>query len=237
MKPGDDYRLASHVYDLVLNPFLDKVRKDIARTLAGQGVKKVVDLGCGTGRQCLFLLEQGIHAVGVDRSPAMLRKAEQDTSPEIEYRQEDLTGTSFKNDSFDAALMSLALHEHPAETIAAVLDEASRIVRPQGFMAILEHGKIDNPRAGIIHLFSFLPERAAGRNHFRNYLRFTRGQGLQGLLDTRPDIRSVEFRRYFSGALCFCLGRVDKNLRPRSSVRCSREQTFSQNRFQPLEKI
>lgn len=206
MKTRDDYRLASHVYDLILNPFLDFVRRDIAWALTGQGIKKVVDLGCGTGRQCLFLHEAGLEPAGVDRSPAMLRKARQSTDPEIEYRLEDFRSTSFADDCFDAALISLALHEHPEKIMAAIMDEALRIVRPQGLIAILEHGKIDNPRAGIIHLLSFLPERAAGREHFRNYLRFTRNHGLQGLLNTRPDIRIVKFRKYFAGALCFCLG-------------------------------
>ncbi len=208
MKPSDDYQGIAPVYDMILNPFLDSMRRDICCLLLSLNVRTVVDLGCGTGRQCALLHEQGIKVSGVDKSPAMLQKAETGTHGKIEYRLEDLTATSFRNNSFDASVVSLALHENDQVTQDRTIMEACRITSPHGFVAFLDHGRIQSPAARIIHYFACIPERLAGRKHFQNYLLFMKNQGLQGLLGSRPELKTVREKGYLFGALWLSINRI-----------------------------
>jgi ubiquinone/menaquinone biosynthesis C-methylase UbiE len=207
MKPDDEYKGIAPFYDLLLNPFLDSIRKDICRLLLSQKVAHAVDLGCGTGRQCQFLRRHGIKASGVDRSPSMLEMARRRTGKDIEYHQEDLTAMSFRDNTFDAAIVSLTLHEHEPDVQNKIISEAFRISRFQGFVAFLDHGRIDSLSERIIYYLSFLPERLAGKKHFQNYLLFMKNQGLQGLLGSLPDLHILRERRYLLGGLCLCLAR------------------------------
>ncbi len=205
MKSEDDYQRIAPLYDLILNPFLDSIRRDICRLLLLQKVVRAVDLGCGTGRQCALLHEHGINASGVDRSSAMLERARNKTVKDIEYYQEDLTATSLRNKYFDAAIISLALHEHEPETQNQIIREAIRIVKPTGFLAFLDHGKAEGVAPRVMHYLACVPERLAGRKHFRNYLLFMKNYGLQGLLSSRKDLRILRERGYLFGGLWLCL--------------------------------
>lgn len=210
MKSSDDYRSIARIYDLVLNPFLDSIRKDICGLLLSQNVARAVDLGCGTGRQCAFLHKQGIRAYGVDRSPAMLQNAAIKTPEEIKYYREDLRATSFSDNFFDSAILSLVLHEHEKDIRNRIIREALRITKANGFLTILDHGRIESMATQVMHYFSCVPERLAGKKHFRNYLLFMKNRGLQGLVESLPGLKVVEGRKYLFGGLWLCLARVKK---------------------------
>jgi SAM-dependent methyltransferase len=74
--------------------------------------KRVLDLGCGFGKMCRYVVEQGaVSAVGVDISSKMLTKAREDTAdPLISYMQSALEDLNFAPASFDLVVSSLALH-------------------------------------------------------------------------------------------------------------------------------
>lgn len=55
------------------------------------GRRRVLDLGCGTGEHCRFLVEQGFEVVGIDLSESMIRKArEAPLPPGLSFVQGDL---------------------------------------------------------------------------------------------------------------------------------------------------
>jgi ubiquinone/menaquinone biosynthesis C-methylase UbiE len=74
--------------------------------------KRVLDLGCGFGKMCRYVVEQGASsAVGVDLSSKMLAKAREDTpDARISYVQSALEDLSFAPASFDVVVSALALH-------------------------------------------------------------------------------------------------------------------------------
>lgn len=72
---ADPYARIGEWYDLLLNPVLDGVRRAVAEVCRAEGLLRVLDACCGTGRQCAVLRGAGVACVGADRSPAMLGAA------------------------------------------------------------------------------------------------------------------------------------------------------------------
>ncbi len=55
------------------NPHPDMER--LAKLLREKGVRRILDLGCGTGRHLLFFLKKGFEVYGLDGSPNGLKIA------------------------------------------------------------------------------------------------------------------------------------------------------------------
>ncbi len=180
MKHLDPYTRLAPVYDLFTSPFLEGIRKEICELIKDRPVNKVVDLGCGTGRQCALLAEYGFETYGVDLSGAMLKKAKAN-SRDTTYFQEDISRTHFLPHSFDCAVLSLVLHEHHEQMQNIILNEALRIIRPEGFLSLLDHGRVTDTGSRIMHYLAHIPERFAGKEHLVNYRSFVANGGLQNL--------------------------------------------------------
>jgi SAM-dependent methyltransferase len=74
----------------------------------GQGaVRRVLDLGCGTGGHVVLLAQRGYEVVGVDRAPDMLERARQRDST-ARFELGDI-GTIRLGETFDAVLMMFAV--------------------------------------------------------------------------------------------------------------------------------
>ncbi|WP_291323397.1 class I SAM-dependent methyltransferase [Desulfonatronospira sp.] len=207
MKDVDPYAKIAPLYDLVVTPFLNPVRKNICRVLQGLQVKTVVDLGCGTGRQLEMLHRYGFQTCGVDFSGAMLNKAEA-LSPGLKLYQGDIAGTPFPDSSFDCSILSLALHENSRTRQDQILAEALRITRFKGYLVVLEHGFPSGTAGNMISLLTHIPERLAGTTHYRNYLEFMKSGGLPELLLSWPSLETVENKVFYYGILVLLTARI-----------------------------
>lgn len=125
-----------------------------ARILAGldlRGSEQVLDLGCGRGAVLLASAKLVPHGrvVGVDiwrpdqtgnSEEATLRNAElEGVADRVELHTRDMTDLEFADASFDLIVSSLAIHNLPgmASRLAAI-DEAARVLRPGGRVAIAD---------------------------------------------------------------------------------------------------
>lgn len=74
--------------------------------------KTVLDLGCGYGWHCRYLIENGAKSViGVDLSEKMLEKARQiNNLDSIEYQRDAIESLTFKPEQFNLVISSLAFH-------------------------------------------------------------------------------------------------------------------------------
>ena len=79
--------------------------------LANRPVRRVLDVGCGTGRFTWLLAELfGAHVIGVDGSADMLREARSGASPTIRFVNADAAHLPIRDGSTDLAMLSMVYH-------------------------------------------------------------------------------------------------------------------------------
>ncbi len=124
-----------NVWDIIadswtnLNVKPERVVESYAKKL---DVNKVLDVGCGNGRNLLPFLEKGCRCVGVDSSPMMIEQARRFLSrrgyTNTKLLVADARNLPFSNDEFDLVLFIRALHNIKGrEERIKALKEARRV--------------------------------------------------------------------------------------------------------------
>lgn len=121
--------------------FLFPIRRKAAQFLHLKSQAKIIDVATGTGAQAYELAKLGLDVTGVDLSPEMLEQAKKkiDNSLKLRFLHADATKLPFKNDEFDAASISLGLHDMPIGIGEQVLQEMKRVVRKRGPVLIVDY--------------------------------------------------------------------------------------------------
>lgn len=122
-------------YDSIDNPLVAMAASTLERRASWFASARVLELGCGTGRNAHACLAWGARSyTGVDGSPGMLAEARRRVSGPVTWIEGELTG-SFEG-SFDVVLISLVL-EHVRD-VEPVIAAAARALAPAGRLVILE---------------------------------------------------------------------------------------------------
>ncbi len=179
--PDDDYNHSSKMYDLLLDPFLNGIRKAFVSWTILNHPQRILDVGCGTGKQ-LSLLPGDLNAVGIDLSEAMLAEAEKQVPGHCS--QADATDIPFDDNSFDLILSQFALHEKHTDTIELELKEVRRLLKPGGHFSVVD---FDLPGkhtflAGFFKWGIRMIEKQAGGEHFENFKIWMKRGGLRQVL-------------------------------------------------------
>lgn len=106
------------------------LRTESADLVAGD----VVELGCGTGRNTVWLVERARSLTGVDFSTAMLEEARRKISDDrVRFVRHDIRAAlPLLGDSADLVVITLVL-EH-IEDLGFVFGECARVLRPGGYL-------------------------------------------------------------------------------------------------------
>ncbi|MBQ7321243.1 MAG: class I SAM-dependent methyltransferase [Clostridia bacterium] len=106
----------------------------MAKLLPSLDGKKVLDLGCGMGENCMDFARRGAERVlGIDISKRMLAVARERTAdPRVEYRCMSMEDLAEIDESFDLIYSSLAFHY--IEDLDSLLGEIRRHLRPGGML-------------------------------------------------------------------------------------------------------
>ncbi|HLZ29321.1 MAG TPA: class I SAM-dependent methyltransferase [Chloroflexota bacterium] len=101
-------------------------------TYAPGPVRRVLDLGCGTGGHAVVLAERGYEVVGIDRSPEMLSRARARESS-VRFELGEIASVDL-GETFDAALMMFAVlgYQVGNADVRAALATARRHMRAGG---------------------------------------------------------------------------------------------------------
>lgn len=103
----------------------------------------ILDLGCGVGMssRALQAVFPSAEVTGVDLSPYFLSVAqyrEQQTKHGINWLHAAAESTSLPDNSMDLVSACLMFHELPATAAQAIIKEAHRLLRPGGYLAIMD---------------------------------------------------------------------------------------------------
>jgi ubiquinone/menaquinone biosynthesis C-methylase UbiE len=195
----DPYRLIARIYDPLIEPLMRGYRDIGMRMLPPESGMWVLEVGCGTGSFLNSYSRSNCRVIGIDRSAAMVKAAGSKLSGDAVVNTGDASQMPYKDDAFDAVILSMTLHEMPATIRSAVLKECSRVLKKSGRILVIEYhpGPYRFPAGVYSRILSYGIEVAAGREHFRNYRNFMAGGGLPGLI---ADHRlSIETQKIVSG--------------------------------------
>jgi len=125
---------------------LRSMRASLADLVGPGTILSVIDVGCGSGdvaRALAALCERtgcAVQIVAVDRHGQILGLARSRTpvATGIDFVHADGLTLPFRDDSFDVAMMSLALHHFEGEARARMLRELARVARRRVIINDLE---------------------------------------------------------------------------------------------------
>lgn len=123
--PDDGYE--SFLDRAMINDFTTRVR-----STAGC---RVLDAGCGAGRLAPVLAGHGLHYLGVDLSPAMVRTAN-DRHPGHRFLVGMLAKLPVPDASADGLLAWYSIIHTPRRSLDAVFAEFQRVLTPDGFVLL-----------------------------------------------------------------------------------------------------
>jgi SAM-dependent methyltransferase len=143
---ADEVRIATaSAYDHIVDDFVrrnDTVPADFAefratfvaavRSAGGDG-SRVVDLGCGPGRDAVHFLENALEVAGVDASRQMAMHARGDGVPVV---QADLRFVPLRSESLDGIWSAASLLHVPRPEVPATLRGWSQLLRPTGVLGL-----------------------------------------------------------------------------------------------------
>jgi SAM-dependent methyltransferase len=91
-----------------------------------------LDLGCGAGRDSLFLVDRGFHVTSVDADPDAVTALRALNMERLRVIQSTFAEFAFAQDDYDLINAQLALPFNPPETFDAMFGRLVRALRPGG---------------------------------------------------------------------------------------------------------
>ena len=128
----------SGTYDSDENLTRDLDQRVVVELLSNLQFDSILEIGCGTGKNTVFLAQIGSIVYAVDFSTGMIEKAKEKVQADnIHFSIMDITKHwDFEDQFFDLIVCNLVL-EH-IQNLSFVFGEAARVLGPNGFFFINE---------------------------------------------------------------------------------------------------
>ena len=95
---------------------------------------RILDLGCGDGRDAAYLTDRGADTIGMDLSKEMVKLARK-KFPELEFIRMDMRELGLNKDHFDCVWASASVIHIPGEQLRELEREIIRVLKPGGIFA------------------------------------------------------------------------------------------------------
>jgi ubiquinone/menaquinone biosynthesis C-methylase UbiE len=143
-------RIYREVGDLQIK-VLPKITR-ASKVFKGRDYKKILDLGCGTGKHSIFLAVKGFSVYGTDISLTGIniakKKADILNLDNIRFKQHDMRSIPFANNFFDAVICIWTIYHGTLPEIFKTINEIYRVLRSDG-MVITDFLSISDSTYGI----------------------------------------------------------------------------------------
>jgi ubiquinone/menaquinone biosynthesis C-methylase UbiE len=138
MNTKQAYNIWAAQYDTNANKTRDLEGLALRISLASLSFNKVLEIGCGTGKNTEWLINRAALITAVDLSDQMLARAKDKiTSNRVQFKQADITSRwNFRDGLYDLVTFSLVL-EH-IDNLDYVFNEVSKSLNPGGYVYIGE---------------------------------------------------------------------------------------------------
>lgn len=187
------YRMWAPVYDATVGHFFMPGRVRALELLYLQPGERVLLAGVGTGED-LPLLPQGVQAVGVDISPAMLARAQRKlplTGREVILLVGDAQQLLVEEASCDAVIFNLILSVVPDGRLC--LRENLRALKPGGRAVVFDKFLPDGDRLPPIRRLLNLGSTLFGTDITRRFGNLADGAGMRVVVD-EPSLHDGLYR-------------------------------------------
>lgn len=124
---------------------------------------RVIDIGCGPGRDAQFFAERGVEVHGIDLSAEMVELARKRV-PQAHFDQTAIEELAFPQASFDGAWASASLHHLPKKRLLEVLNSVRQLLKVGGlFYLTVKQGRgeglsQDSRYGGLQKFYAFFQE-------------------------------------------------------------------------------
>jgi len=110
----------------------------ILKLFKKKSVRRVLDLGCGSGRHTVYLAKHGFEVYGIDIAPKGI-KMTKDWLGKDRLKAKLTIGDIYKklpyeDNFFDAIISTQTLHHNRIEEIRKLIREIERILKPKGLL-------------------------------------------------------------------------------------------------------
>lgn len=172
--------LTNIIYRKLIDPLLNSSHHS-AKEFIAEGAK-VLDVACGNGTLAYKLGENANSVIGIDIDDLNIEyaktRADLEGNKNIEFRTMDaLDLSNFTDNQFDYATISMAIHQFSSADGLKVLRE---MVRISTNIVIVDY---NHPMPdGLYKRFTYIIERIAGDDHFRNFKSYMNGGGIDTIV-------------------------------------------------------
>jgi SAM-dependent methyltransferase len=133
----------------------DVARRALVEQAALRPHQRVLDVGCGTGTLVTLIkrLHPDVEVVGLDpdlRALARARRKAERASARIQFDQGFADELPYPEASFDRVFSSLMFHHLGRDEKESMLREVRRILRPGGFLCLLDFGGPESGAGGFL---------------------------------------------------------------------------------------
>lgn len=138
---NDPVEQTINIYDKIASQWHSKYgnlsfMRDFADIFVGHvNGKKILDLGCGPGRDAKYLSKNGFNVVGIDLSEKFLEIAKKN-SPKSTFKKMDLRKLEFPENHFDGVWASASIYHIPRKQARETLCNIYNVLKKGGVVYI-----------------------------------------------------------------------------------------------------
>lgn len=183
--------------------------KEAANFFKQQGLKKILDLGCGTGRHTSYLIDNGFDVYACDVSENAISIAKQ-TLKEVEFKICDMISLPYKDEFFSGIYCDHVIQHSTVNNIKKAIGEISRVLKKNGILfltvASTKHPKFltgeeieTNTKINTDDIDGKIPHHFFTEEEMRAFFKdfdIIKLQHFEGQSELNPTKKSAEWQLY-----------------------------------------